>query len=54
MVPHLDFELVIAGNYFTDKQKRTGINFNQISRNYRPKNFLRVSSLEKVEFQALR
>ena len=21
MVPHLDFELVIAGNYFTDKQK---------------------------------
>ena len=23
MVPHLDFELVIAGNYFTDKQKMT-------------------------------
>ena len=21
MVPHLDFELVIAGNYFTDKRK---------------------------------
>ena len=23
MAPHLDFELVIAGNYFTDKQKMT-------------------------------
>ena len=23
MVPHLDFELVIAGYYFTDKQKMT-------------------------------
>ena len=23
MVPHLNFELVIAGNYFTDKRKMT-------------------------------
>ena len=23
MVPHIDFELVLAGNYFTDKQKMT-------------------------------
>ena len=23
MVPHLDFELVMTGNYFTDKRKMT-------------------------------